>query len=231
MKVVVLTSDHYLHALQPFSFLFNRYWSPKQSVIVGGFQRPEFMLPSNFEFVSLGPMSDYPLDKWSNALIKLVELLPEEVFVFMLEDYWLTRPVDKEAVKILHDYMYQFKHVIKIDLCADRLYAMKMQPYGWVNRIDLVISDRASPYHMSLMTGLWRREHLLRVLQPNESPWDVEIAGTPRLARMGDVIVLGTRQWPVKHCLAYRGGNPEGADVSDIDPKMVKEMRELGYQL
>jgi len=231
-RVLVLTSDHYLHALQPFSFLFNKFWSPEQEVVVGGFKQPEFMLPPNFTFVSLGDMKDYPIDKWSDAFIKFLNIVPDEVFVFMLEDYWLTRPVDVEAVKILYDYMEQFKYVLKIDLCADRLYAMNMQSYGWVGRLDLVKSDRGSPYHMSLMTGLWRKKLLLKHVIPGESPWDIEIRGTRRLSLDGDDIVLGSRQWPVRHLLAYRGGDSSsGADVSALKPEDVAEMEKRGYRL
>lgn len=232
MRVIVLTSDHYLHALQPYSWLFNKYWSPDQDVIVGGFKHPEFLLPPNFTFVSIGDMSDYPLEKWSDGLIRLMNMLPDEVFVFMLEDYWLTRPVDTEAVSVLDDYMKQFEYVLKVDLCADRLYALNMQDYGWVGRIDLVKSHPASPYHMSLMTGLWRKSLMLDVVIPGETPWDIEVRGTRRLSLNGDVLVLGTRQWPVRHTLAYRGGDSSTeANVSDLASEDVEAMRKLGYKL
>lgn len=229
MRVLVLTSDKYLHALLPFSWLFNRYWGPRQPVVVGGFKEPDFTLPPNFSFMSLGDMADYPVNKWSDGLIKFLGMVPDEIFVFMLEDYWITRPVDTEGVQILYSYMQQFDYVAKIDLCADRLYAFNMEDYGWVNRIDLVKSFRGSPYHMSLMTGLWRKEHLLAHLVPGESPWDVEITGTPRLARNGNVIVLGTRQWPVRHTLAYRNGQMGDPDVSALSPADVEALREKGY--
>ena len=196
---------------------------------MGGFKHPEFLLPANFGFHSIGDMADYPVEKWSDGVIAFLNAIPDEVFVLMLEDYWLTRKVDTEAVGMLYRYMLQFKSVIKMDLCGDRLYAFNMKSYGAVNRIDLVLSDRASPYHMSLMVGLWRKEHLLRHLIPGESPWDVEITGTRRLSEDRNVDVLGTRQWPVRHTLAYRNGKPENPNLSQLDPGDVQEMRERGY--
>jgi hypothetical protein len=232
MRVLVLTSDHYLHALQPFAYLFNKYWGGGQQVLVGGFKSPEFVLPGNFGFVSLGAMSDYPLDKWSDAFIKFLNLVPDEVFIFMLEDYWLVRPVDTDAVRILYDYMLQFDYVLKVDLCADRLYAMNMSDYGSVSRLDLVQSHRGSPYHMSLMTGLWRKELLLKHVVPGESPWDIEIKGTRRLSLDETMLVLGTRQWPVRHVLAYRGGDAgTEADVGGLRTEDVEEMKRRGYRL
>lgn len=229
IPIVVVTSDHYLHALRPFAWLFNKYWSEDQQVEVIGFAKPDFPLPDNFCFTSLGDMRDFPVSKWSNAVIKFLLSAPEyEHLILMLEDYWVTRPVNRQAVRMLHDYARQFLNVLKIDLVADRLYAAGMTDYDNCGYLDLVLSDHKSPYHMSLMTGIWNRELLLRFLIPNESPWEVEISGTPRVAAAGtDVLVLGTRQWPVRHILAHRRGNPselmlDGLKSSDIE-QMSKE--------
>lgn len=228
-RVLVTTSDDYLPAVRVYAWLFNRYWSPKQHVTVLGYRPPNFELPSNFEFVSLGPQADYPITKWSNALVDFLGSIDDEVFTLMLEDYWITRPVNVHAVQILHDYMIQFRYVAKIDLCADRLYAHGMTSYGHVSYVDLVKSMPGSPYHLSLMTGLWRREHLLRALVPDESPWDVEIHGTTRLSHMQDVIVLGTRIWPIRHILAFRGGDSGKLDLTGIGESDVNELKNLGY--
>lgn len=230
VPVVVLTSDHYLHALRPFSWLFNKYWSEDQEVQVVGFAEPEFKLPSNFYFFSMGPMANYPLNKWSDALIDYLEDRPGLThFVLFLEDYWPTRPVNRQAVRMLYDYAVQFQNVLKIDLVADRLYAWGMTDYGNCGYIDLVRSDPASQYHMSLMCGIWSRELLLRFLVRGESPWEVELSGTPRVAAAGnEVLVLGSRQWPVRHTLAHRRGNPAEMFLSEIKSTDVEEMKSLG---
>ena len=112
MRIFVLTSDNYLPALRPFAYLFNKYWHKDQPVTVAGFKQPDFDLPSNFTFHSLGNMADYPVGKWSNALIKLLHDFDDEVFTLFLEDYWLTRPVNVQAVQMLDDYMHQFRNVL-----------------------------------------------------------------------------------------------------------------------
>jgi hypothetical protein len=208
MRVIVLTSDKYLHALRPFAWLFNKYWSSDQPVLVAGFTPPDFSLPGNFDFHSIGLFADYPVQHWSDAVIKLLRKIEDEAFVLMLEDYWLTRPVNTQAVQMCHDYLIQFKNVLKIDLCSDRLYAKGAQNDGHCGYLDLIKSDPNSEYHMSLMTGVWRRDNLLRVLIPSETPWQIEIAGTARLRQVTDLDVLGTRQYPIQHILAYRSGKP-----------------------
>lgn len=229
-RIFVTTSDKYISALYPFSYLLNKYWIPNPKVVVMGFASPQKKLPDNFSFYSVGNQSDYPFSKWSNALIKFLDVFDDEAFVLMLEDYWITRPVDTIAVKILYDYILQFKYVVKIDLCADRLYAHGADlDYGTVAYLDLVKSMPGSPYHLSLMAGIWRREHFLKHLIPNESPHDVELIGTTRLSHDQNVIVLGTRQWPVKHILGLRGGDHNTINLKGLKDVDIEEMKNRGY--
>jgi len=230
MRVIVTTSDNYIHALRPFSHLFQKYWGDDTEVIVGGFSPPSFDLPDNFTFHSIGNQADYPVEKWSDAVIKLIHDVGDEVFCLMLEDYWLSRPVNRQAIRMLHDYMLQFTNVLKMDLCTDRLYAAGMTDYNNCGYIDLIRSDPGSQYHMSLLTGLWRKDLLLRFLIPGETPWQVELEGTPRVrAAAGDVLVLGTRQAPVRHILAHRRGDPSELLVDGLNPSDVQAMADLGY--
>ena len=230
-NVYVTTSDRYLPALLPFSWLFNRYWGNDVDVVVCGFSAPGFDMPSNFRFISIGRQSDYPFNRWSDALIWVLNnVWTEEAGILMLEDYWLTRHVDRHAVQILFDYIIQFRYVLKIDLTGDRLYAFGADlEYNTVEYVDLIKSMPGSPYHSSLMTGIWRRDLLLRCLVPNESPHDFEMIGTTRVSHMQDMIVLGSRQWPAKHSLGLRGGDSSKLLLDGLKQSDVDEMRALGY--
>jgi len=231
IPLLVFTSDKYLPALRPFAYLFNRYWSAAQTVTVVGFAEPEFELPSNFQFHSLGDVRHYPINHWSNAVMDYLEVRTDiSHFIFMLEDYWVTRPVNISAIKMLYDYALQFRNVLKIDTGTDRLYAGGMKDYNHCGYLDLVLSDYNSPYHMSLMAGIFNKELLLRFMLRNESPWDLEIYGTSRLATARDeVLVLGTRNFPLRHTLAHRGGDIGKTNTSELDPFDVDALTHLGY--
>lgn len=238
MRVIVLTSDKYHHALRAYIWLFQKYWNREQRVLIGGFARPEYELPSNFEFHSIGKMSDHPLERWSDAVIKLLNEIDDEAFVLMLEDYLLKRPVDRLGVKMAYEYALQFGYLLRFDLTFDRFgsygphypHELPNGDYGYLGHLDLIRSDPAKEYHMSLMTAVWRRDNLLRVLQPNWSPWDVELQGTTYLQthHPHDLLVLGTRQAPIRHGLGLRGGNPGQLDLTQIRPEDVEAMRAEG---
>lgn len=231
IPVFVTTSDKYLPALLPFSYLFNRYWGMDQRVIIGGFSRPSFELPSNFSFHSIGEQSAYPMSKWADGLLDLLAAYPDlHHGVILFEDFFISRPVDREAIRMLYDYAVQFRNVVKVCLTGDRLYAGGMRDYDNVSRLDLVLSDYNSQYHFSWMAGVWNLDFLRSFLERNWSVWDCELAGTPKLAAFRDnIIVVGTRQWPLRHILAYRGGDPGKLLLDGIKQCDIDSLRDLGY--
>lgn len=228
-KILVLTSDNYTWAIRPYAWLLKKYWPHHPSVIVGGFAHPKFELPYNFTFVSLGDQSDYPINKWSDAFYKFITVAKQEVFLFMLEDMWIINHVNTHVVNMAYDYMKQFEYVARLDLTGDRLNAGGASFYGEMGHVNLIWSDPKSPYHMSTMPAFWRTSHLRKVLIPGETPWDLEIHGTPRLAAHNSTtIVLGTNAWPIRNTLAFRGGDSSTLLLDEIDPDDVDSMRHLG---
>src|SRR3990167_2614873 len=103
MRIVILTSDVTDWALQGWFCLLNKYWPEHPPVVVGGFTPPKF--PLDAEFIRLGRFVDYPVTKWSDALIALLEAIPDEFFIWTMDDFWLLRRVDDRGVRLLWDYI------------------------------------------------------------------------------------------------------------------------------
>jgi len=227
-RVIVTTCDNYSHVLKIFIHQFNKHWGKDQEVLVAGFSVPDFPLPPNFTFHSIGLPGDYPARKWSDALMKLLTTIDDEVFTLLLDDYIPVRPVNRVAIKILEDYMIQFKYVIKMDICEDRLYSQGVDlNYGHAAYIDLIKSMPGSPYHMSLWPGIWNRENLLKVLIGGETAQDLEIQGTTRLSHLQDLIVLGTRQSPLRIANVVRS-DPNNVDLSKVERADLEDMLQQG---
>ena len=150
-RVVVSTCDKYLPYLKPFIHQFNMYWSKDQQVLVAGFTRPDFDMPRNFHFHSIGRQEDYPIEKWSDSIIKLLHYIPDETIVFMLEDYWLTDKVDVEGVQLLVNYAREHQEVVRIDLTPDRFHTARDQSteaewkMGKLGHLDMVKSKSGLP--------------------------------------------------------------------------------------
>lgn len=235
--VIVMTSDVSQNRVAPgFVYLFNKYWGASQKVKLVGYTAPKFKLPKNFEFHSLGRFADYPANKWSNSLMRVLNEIASEVFVLLLDDYWLVRDVDLRAMKIIRDYMFQFQNVIKFDLCTDRLYSDPNRYFYGFNThahagyLDLIKSPPGSNYHMSLWGGMWRRDLMKKIIVPDETAQQIELNGTGRLSGYGDnMLVFGTRQSPLKHGNIIQSSKrkPVYADGGwAIEQAVIEDMRE-----
>lgn len=228
-RVLCMTSDIYIDAVRPFMWLLNKYWANPPDVIVAGYTPPKFDLPSNAKFYSIGDFSDYPQDRWSDSLIEVLEFIDDEHIIIMLEDYWIVRPVDDYAVRVLYRYAKKQPDIIKVDLAADRLFAGGVKRHQLhIGYLEILESDPNSAYHMSLMTGLWNVRLMKRVLRPGWTPWDVEMDGTTVLSQMPQLRVVGTGQWPILHTLAFRADRPGYLLDNELRPSDIKEMRKLG---
>lgn len=244
-----MTSDKYHYLLHGFMHQWMKYYDHQLNdiadlpeIVVCGFTKDaiidDLQSTYEFEFYSIGEYEDYPVDKWSNALIKVLENVARDQFVLMLDDYWLCRPVNTQAVKMLVDYARQFKNVLKIDLCADRLnsnpdsYFYNLNTYDNCGYLDLIKSPIGTQYQMSLWGGIWNREQMKRFIVEGERAQEIELYGTTRVNMAEDVLVLGTRQQPVLHgnIIQSRYNHPiykcDGWKIKGSD---LSELRELGY--
>lgn len=208
VPVAIFTADHRHAELRAMLYLYTKYWNWPATVY--GFNAPQFPLGDNVTFKSLGWMADYPADKWSNGIIKALDLIDGERFIMMLEDYWLVRPVDVEAVDLLDDYMSKHPDIVRADLTTDRLYASNLKELGALSRLDIIENDPPADYHFSTQAGIWNKELLRRFLVPNETPWHCELEGTNRMKTAhskGEAArVIGTRQFPVRYLIAVQAG-------------------------
>jgi hypothetical protein len=208
--VTVFTNDKNMWLLNGFQYLFRKYWSSEQEVIVAGYSPPtNGFLKDNFSFFSID-RKNYPASEWSNGLLKSLRVFQEwgEEFVIMfLEDYWLTEPADRNIIEQLTQYLYeQPRDILRIDLTTDRCQHDEFIIDGVAYKDCKIIRTGANaPYQMSFQAAIWNVDLLMEVLQPNEDPWTSEVIGSRRLMSAGDkYIVLGTRNNPVKYQPVYR---------------------------
>ncbi len=206
MQVAIISSDKTSWALRPLAWTFRIYWDIELNVLVGGYTPPPFPLtPHYWRFQSLGNFADYPSEKWSDGLIKLLDSIHDDLVLLHFDDFWLTRPVDRHAINIAQGYMNNNPNVCRFDLTSDRLYAANVKDIGNVGHLDLIEAPHDSPYNFSYQTAIWRREMLLDLIAPGEHAGTSEINGNARLMAKGWDVV-GTRQIPMRYCVAVQHG-------------------------
>ena len=97
LPVYIWTSNKLNCCLPATAYLFNKFWPIETSVKVLGYDIPEFELPSNFEFISLGEQRGP--DYWSDDMIDFFSTCTDDYFYFPTEDMFILEPVDAEILE------------------------------------------------------------------------------------------------------------------------------------
>lgn len=201
VPVYCFTSDKHLWALKIFSYLYSKYWGAEIEFI--GYSKPDFELPGRFH--SMGDFADFPADKWSNGVLNFLNSITTDYFIFMLEDYWIPRMVDTQAIDWLHEYAIAHPDISRVDITTDRLYGANMTDVEPYKRLDIIENIPAAPYHLSLQAGIWKRTDFIKYVLPGESAWLVETLGSNRMIESG-ARVVATRNFPLRYLIGIQGG-------------------------
>lgn len=203
MKTVIFTSDTHNWLLQGFFHQWCKYvMGHSFEIEVAGFTRPAF-LKDKWQFHSIGKFEDYPVERWSDAVISYLQGLQDELFLLMLEDYWLMRPVNEMALYSAHGYMMEHKDVVRFDVAADRMFARNARYLETWGSLD--VCEAKGQYSLSYQASIFRKSLLLELLQAGESPWQSELNGSQRLNQL-PYKVVGSYQWPVMYMIVMNKG-------------------------
>jgi hypothetical protein len=202
MKTVIFTSDNHQWLLKGFLHQWAKYGLKDSPLVVVGYTRPDF-LPEDIKFVSLGRFEDYPVDKWSNGVIQYLRVLEDELFLFMLEDYWLIRPINVDVFNLASQFMIDHPEVGRFDVAADRMFNHSAQYKGSVGVMD--ICQAKGDYSLSFQASIYRKAALMDALRPNESPWQSELDGSNRLNKLAWDVV-GSYQWISNYMIVMNKG-------------------------
>jgi hypothetical protein len=204
MKTVVLTSDNHSWLLKGFFRQWIRYAGSYNSldIEVAGFTKPSY-IPKCVPFVKIGKFEDYPVDKWSDAVIKYLEGVKDELVLILLEDYWMMRPLAYGGIYAARKYMADHKDVIRFDLAADRMFNKAAVLKEYFQAVD--ICECKGDYSLSFQASIYRVDLLLQVMKAGENPWQAELNGTQRLNAL-PYRVVGSYQWPMQYFIAMCKG-------------------------
>lgn len=231
LEVVVLTSNAYLQCLPPFAYLFNKFWPGNQPVKVVRYENRPYNLPGNFTTYAVGNQADYT---WSSGLTKYLQWHNGDLVLLMLEDYFIDSLVSVKAIQSVWDFMSQHPEIAKIDLTGDRL-KVSHHPFIDTHGLDFIQSDNDAPFQTSMQAAIWRKDFLLKFLDPTESPWQFEKQGTKRVieARQKGQFggsILGCKKPPLSYINAVggEGQNPSEWNIKRFPSWMLSELKGRG---
>jgi hypothetical protein len=196
LKVYITTSNDYIHVLKIFSHLFNKFWDPHQKVTVVGFDKyPDFDLPENFDFVSLGKQT-VPYVDFCADMRKLIDIIEDDYFISFEENEFIIRPVN---FKILESYQPHLNPQLgRVDFTR----GVSTRPHTIIKKekdYDIISSNPDAAYRIAMRAGIWNKSYLLSHCQQPITTYAFEHVATEKSRYDGFNIVSSSRDWAVKN--------------------------------
>ena len=159
MKIIVLSCSKNEELFAPFRHCLEKYYSNHPEVIyfTDGIVNPYYKTI----------VVPHDLNHWTTGLREFLSQIDDEQVLLMIDDIFIHRPVDvnriKEASQILKGNIACMNFEKAWD---DKDLPTKYE--GWMMR------NHGSRFEVSLMCGLWQKKKLLKVLERDTNPWEIE---------------------------------------------------------
>lgn len=209
MKIIVTTSDLYLHLLPVFCYLFNKHWGGPVEIV--GYKAPE-NLPDNFSFHSMGVQGDKK--EFSTDLRKYFEN-QDSWFMWLMEDTFIKWRVDPKKINKLASLCSD--GVGRINLTGECV-KQKNRFYDIIEDYIIYENTQDAKYRLSTQPSIWNKEFLLKYMTPGLSPWDFETQPSVN----DGYKILGPAMPAVMHNEGVRRFDLHNLNLDGIDIQEIK---------
>lgn len=162
MKIIVLSCSKNEELFAPFSHCLEKYYPNHPDVVyfTDGIMNPYY------ETISV----DNKLETWTIGFRKFLKQIDDDYVLLMIDDCFIRKPVDWYRISQALDIIKNEPNVacMNFEKSWDEM-DVPTQYEGWKKRIH------GRDYEVSLMCGLWNKEKLLKVVDRDCSPWDIEL--------------------------------------------------------
>jgi hypothetical protein len=170
--ILVCSCDEYADVWDPFFYLFKSKWDDCPYPLFLSSVTKKYSNPAVHQILVGSRVG------WGDGVLKALKLVLKtsslKYIILMLDDYLLDKKVDtlsvSTCVKALDDLNGHYLRLIPKPP-PDRPVAQ----YDFIGEIL-----KNSPYRTSLQVSIWRVGALMDLIQPNDTPWDMELFGSQR---------------------------------------------------
>lgn len=216
---VMTTCNQYHHVLRVAIYLFNKNWDSSIPVEIVGYDKPDFELPSNFNFYSLGKQVG-GAENFTTDLRPYFKKQPEW-FLWMMDDSFVVG-VDSDGIDRLIS-LCALEGCGKINLTrATRIQKHKV--YEMSDGSKILEADQDSEYRLAMQPAIWNRDFLIKYFTPGLTPWKAETQSS----KNDGWRIIGMDPHPVKSNEGTTKHNIYKLDLHGIPPEQIKEMEDQG---
>jgi hypothetical protein len=193
--VLVLSCDAYADIWPTFFDFFDKYWSNCPFPVYLGTNSKVV----NFKNVT--QLFSQRKTTWSDELNTLLQQIPQKYVILILEDYFINKPVDNNALFNIINYM-ETNNAAYTQLAAFPKKYNQLWNYDTLpNNSALGEIKKGSKYRVNLQIAVWNKTILQQLIKLDENPWQFEPLASERSNALSNpfYIVLPTTNINIVH--------------------------------
>tara|TARA_R100001443_G_C3351280_1_gene176909 strand:+ start:480 stop:1256 length:777 start_codon:yes stop_codon:yes gene_type:complete len=227
IPIYLTTSNGREHIIKVFCHLFNKYWGEDKEVNVVGYDKPNFEMPSNFKFISMGKQVGGPA-MWATDLRKFFETKNDPYFIHVLDDQFISSPTRFDIMQDVFNYMIT-NNAVNANLGNIRehnglIRFGDFQVNERNDEYDICTLSQNAEYRISTAFSIWEREYHLKYMILGRNPWEYEVLGSVEAKNDGTLHICTDREYPV-----YRIEGVVADSINTFNWKGNETSEEAGY--
>jgi hypothetical protein len=176
-SIFVNSTDTFEDTWEPFFHLLGDFW-PRAGRVTLNTERKTFTHPAVPVLCTQVAREGETRVPWGECMLRALEHIPTEVFVYLQDDYFLCEAVKTDVV----DEAARIVRAEDLD-CLRLMECAGAGPYEPTDYPWLCSVSRTARYRISLQAALWTKTGIRKYLRSHESPWQMEVWGSKRAAR------------------------------------------------
>lgn len=160
MKILVCSCDKNEDIFYIFYHCMEKYWKNHPEIIYA----TESIKNPYYKTISY----NIPLENWTIRIRKTLEEINDDKILLMIDDCFIRNNVDEKRIEYIKDKltgniaMFNFEKSFDVNDEKTDIEGFKKRKHG-------------SSYEVSLLCGLWQKEKLIKILERNTNPWEIEL--------------------------------------------------------
>lgn len=184
--ILINTCDNYEDAWKPFFKILKAEW-PECTMPIYVNTESKTCESDEFEITTLNvlPGKNKSIE-WGERLIDALNRIDTKYVLFLLEDYFLQESVKTNIIDDCIRWMDEDDNIATFLLVSAGLYA-RPEYKGNIEKNEKYpgfgLREKTDKFLLCAGPGIWRREDLIKLTKPFESPWIWEGYGSLRAAK------------------------------------------------
>ena len=197
-SVLVNTCDKFEDCWNPFFKLFSLYWRDYKGKIYLNTEYKDYSFPG-LDIIPVkgcvGKKINGRFATWSQCLKWALDSIPEDIILYLQEDYFLKSQVQTSMIDDAVKLMLENKDIKCIHLTDQGCSTFGSSAYEGYDQC--VLHDK---YRVSCQAALWYKDELYSLLREWESAWEFEQFGSKRSAILNHTYIAVSSKVVKKDC-------------------------------